>query len=79
MSNHELEIELLKRDKVHSEEKISDLEKRVEKLDDIYVRLSRYQIIEKIVFTLTLGTLATVIGGVIQYKAWAYKMTCKTQ
>ena len=66
MSNHELEIELLKRDKTHNEEKIKDLETRVHKLDDIYVRISRYQVIEKIVFTLTIGTLGTVVGLIVK-------------
>ena len=61
MSN-ELEIELLKRDKSHADEKIKDLEKRVEKLDDIYVRISRYAIVEKIVYTLTLATLTGIVG-----------------
>ena len=62
----ELEIELLKRDKVHNEEKIKNMEIRLSKLDDIYVRIARYQIIEKIVFTLTLGTLGTVIGLIVK-------------
>ena len=62
MSNHELEIELLKRDKAHANEKISDMEKRIEKLDDIYVRISRYAIVEKIVYTLTLATLTGIVG-----------------
>ena len=66
MSNHELEIELLKRDKTHNEEKIASMEKRLAKLDDIYVRISRYQVIEKIVFTLTIGTLGTVVGLVLK-------------
>ena len=66
MSNQELEIELLKRDKLHSEEKIKNMEIRLSKLDDIYVRIARYQIIEKIVFTLTLGTLGTVIGLIVK-------------
>ena len=66
MSNHELEIELLKRDKAHNEEKIEALEKRVSKLDDIYVRITRYQVIEKIVLTLTLGTLGTVAALIIK-------------
>ena len=66
MSNQELEIELLKRDKVHNEEKIKNMEIRLSKLDDIYVRIARYQIIEKIVFTLTLGTLGTVIGLIVK-------------
>ena len=66
MSNHELEIALLKRDKDHNEEKIADMEKRLSKLDDIYVRISRYQIIEKIVFTLTIGTLGTVVGLIVK-------------
>ena len=66
MSNHELEIELLKRDKTHNEEKIADMEKRLAKLDDIYVRITRYQVIEKIVLTLTLGTLGTVAGLIIK-------------
>ena len=66
MSNQELEIELLKRDKLHSEEKIKNMEVRLSKLDDIYVRIARYQIIEKIVFTLTLGTLGTVIGLIVK-------------
>ena len=66
MSDHKLEIELLKRDKQHNEEKIAELEKRVAKLDDIYVRITRYQVIEKIVLTLTLGTLGTVAGLIIK-------------
>ena len=66
MSNHELEIELLKRDKTHNEEKIKAMETRLSKLDDIYVRIARYQVVEKIVFTLTIGTLATVVGVIIR-------------
>ena len=66
MPNNELEIELLKRDKLHNEEKIKEMGKRLEKLDDIYVRISRYQVIEKIVFTLTIGTLGTVMGLILK-------------
>ena len=66
MSNQELEIELLKRDKLHNEEKIKNMETRISKLDDIYVRIARYAVVEKIVFTLTIGTLATVVGVIIR-------------
>ena len=66
MSNNELEIELLKRDKLHNEEKIKAMETRLSKLDDIYVRIARYAVVEKIVFTLTIGTLATVVGVIIR-------------
>ena len=66
MSNQELEIELLKRDKTHNEEKIKNMETRLSKLDDIYVRITRYAMVEKIVFTLTIGTLATVVGLIVK-------------
>ena len=62
MSDYDLKIALLERDKQHNEEKVKDLEKRVEKLDDIYVRISRYAIVEKIVYTLTLAVLTGVVG-----------------
>ena len=65
-NDQNLKIALLEKDKEHANEKIADMEKRIAKLDDIYVRLSRYQIIEKIVFTLTLGTLGTVVGLVLK-------------